>query len=111
MPGEGAGPSLLGKDPLPCRFQAVYRFVNLLRILPELTEDAQPFIGQILARIELEELCTVLPLSRLCLRPPKRSGLVLGFAATPVEEIEPGVQRLAQAIEEAMKGTVKEENV
>lgn len=53
-----------------------------------------------------ENKVTVLPLSRLCLRPPKRPGLVLGYAAAPIEEIRSGVQRLAQGIEEATKEMV-----
>lgn len=51
---------------------------------------------------------TVMPLSRLYLHPATaaRPGLVLGFAAAPVEEIRPGVKRLPRAIEEVLEGGV-----
>lgn len=52
-----------------------------------------------------EKEVTVLPLSRLCLAPPQRQGLVLGFAMASVEEIRAGVRRLATVITNAIKKT------
>ncbi|MFW5941873.1 MAG: PLP-dependent aminotransferase family protein [Chloroflexota bacterium] len=46
---------------------------------------------------------TVTPLSAFCLEPLARPGLVLGFGSAPVDDIRGGVQRLAQAVDEARK--------
>lgn len=72
--------------------------LHLTAWLPEGVDDST-----VMQRAQENEV-TVLPLSSLCLRPPKRQGLVLGFALAPVAEIRAGVQRLASAIREAMEG-------
>ncbi|HEU4595381.1 MAG TPA: PLP-dependent aminotransferase family protein [Pyrinomonadaceae bacterium] len=66
--------------------------LHVLGWLPEGTDDREA------ARAAEAHGVDAQPLSAFCLLPPKRSGLVLGYAGYDAEEIRAGVKRLAEAL-------------
>ncbi|MBV9229857.1 MAG: PLP-dependent aminotransferase family protein [Chloroflexi bacterium] len=52
----------------------------------------------VVARQAAKQGVKVIPLSTFCIEPPQRGGLLLGYAASSVAEIQDGVHRLAQVI-------------
>ena len=66
--------------------------MHLVAWLPAHVDD------RVVAQLALEQGVEVAPISRFCMAPPRRGGLMLGYASADSAALRDGVRRLARAL-------------
>ena len=66
--------------------------MHLVAWLPAHIDD------RVVARLALSQGIEIAPISRFCMEPPKRGGLMLGYASASSEELRDGVRTLGRVL-------------